>query len=52
MRTSNIDILNVKTFEEEVKLVQEWYEDYLKNWAIDARVAYLEWLEFIKNLKP
>jgi hypothetical protein len=31
MRTSNIDILNVKTFEEEIILIREAEEDYAKN---------------------
>lgn len=41
-------ILHVKTFEEEVYLIQEseriWGE-------MDAKEAYLKWLEFINNLK-
>jgi len=44
-------ILNVRTFEEEIYLIQEWEKDYEINWWMDAREAYIKWLEFINNLK-
>lgn len=44
-------ILNVRTFEEEVYLIQEWERDYNENWTMDAKEAYIKWLEFINNLK-
>lgn len=44
-------ILNVRTFEEEVYLIQESEKDYSENWGMDAKEAYLKWLEFINNLK-
>lgn len=46
-----VDILNVRTLEEEIYLIQEWERDYNENWWIDAKEAYLEWLKFINNLK-
>lgn len=44
-------ILHVKTFEEEVYLIQEGEKNYSENWGMDAKEAYLKWLEFINNLK-
>lgn len=41
-------ILHVKTFEEEVYLIQESEK---VGWEMDAKEAYLKWLEFINNLK-
>lgn len=48
MRTTNIDILNVTTLEEEIALIMESEAIW---WETDAREAYLKWLEKIKNLK-
>lgn len=42
------NILHVRTFEEEVLLIQE---SERKWWEMDAKTAYLKWLEFINNLK-
>ena len=44
-------VLDVRTFEEEVYLIQEWERDYQENWWMDAREAYIKGLEFINNLK-
>lgn len=45
------NILDVRTFEEEVYLIQERERDYQKNWWMDARESYIKGLEFINNLK-
>lgn len=41
-------ILNVRTFEEEIYLIEESEKTW---WEMDAREAYIKWLEFINNLK-
>ncbi len=46
-----VDPMNVKNIEELIYLLQEWDNDYRNNWWTDARVAYVEWLKFINNLK-
>jgi hypothetical protein len=46
-----VDPINVKNIEELIYLLQEWDNDYRNNWWTDARVAYIEWLKFINNLK-
>lgn len=43
-----VNILNVKTLEEEIYLIQESERIW---WETDAKEAYLEWLKFINNLK-
>jgi len=48
---SKIDILNVKSIEEEIYLLMEWEKDYQQNWWIPARDAYIKGLDFINNLK-
>ena len=45
------NILNVRTLEEEIYLIQEWDRDYNQNWWMDAKEAYIKGLEFIDNLK-
>lgn len=44
-------VLNVTTLEEEIYLIMESERDIKKNWTMDAREAYVKWLEFINNLK-
>ncbi|MCK9272605.1 hypothetical protein M0P65_03595 [Candidatus Gracilibacteria bacterium] len=48
---SKIDILNVKSIEEEIYLLMEGEKDYQQNGGIPARDAYIKGLDFINNLK-
>jgi len=43
--------LYVKNIEEDIILIKEAEADYNVNWWIDAREAYLKWLDFINNLE-
>lgn len=47
---TGVDITNVKSFEEEVLLIQESERDYQENGWMDPREAYIKWLEYIRNL--
>ena len=40
--------LHVKNIEEEILLIRESEEMW---WEMDAKEAYVKWLEFINNLK-
>jgi len=46
-----IDSMNVRNIEELIYLLQEWDNDHKNNWWIDAKKAYIQWLEYINNLK-